>query len=124
MDADVLDGFQRVTEWLQDAPTVETVYGDPVERDDRTVVPVARLRYRAIGGFGYGEGGGETETGEGQSAGGGGGGVGGVEVTPVGALDVGDDGTTFVRFDGGSGWARVLVAAGLGVVLGALLGRR
>jgi uncharacterized spore protein YtfJ len=124
MDGDLPDGFAQVSEWLQHAPTVETVYGEPVERDGRTVVPVARVTYRAAGGFGWGSGSGEADAGEGESSGGGGGGMGGAEVTPVGALEVGDDGTEFVRFEADGGWRRLALAGLLGVVLGALVGRR
>jgi uncharacterized spore protein YtfJ len=123
MDGDLPDGFTQVSEWLQHAPTVETVYGDPVERDGRTVVPVARVAYRALGGFGWGSGSGAADAGEGESSGGGGGGRGGAEVTPVGALEIGDDGTEFVRFEADGGWRRVLVVGLLGVALGVLLGR-
>ena len=124
MAQDVPDGFEAVTEWLQSAPSVETVYGDPVAHDGRTVVPVAEVRYRAAGGFGWGSGSGEGDVGEGESSGGGGGGVGGAQVIPVGALEVSDAGTEFVRFEGRGGWKRVVVAAVLGVVLGVLFRRR
>jgi uncharacterized spore protein YtfJ len=124
MDDDFPDGFAQVSEWLQHGPTVETVYGDPVERDGRTVVPVAEVRYRAAGGFGWGSGSGEADAGEGQSSGGGGGGLGNAQVTPVGALDVGDDGTEFVRFADGGGWRRLALVGVLGLALGALFGRR
>lgn len=52
-----------------DAVTVRRVYGDPIERDGVTLIPVAAVR----GGFGYGGGG--TE---------GGGGGSGVSARPVG----------------------------------------
>ncbi|WP_255197915.1 GerW family sporulation protein [Halorarius litoreus] len=121
MAQDVPDGFEAVTKWLQSAPGVETVYGDPVERDDRTVVPVAQVRYGVAGGFGWGS---DGETDEKTSTGGGGGGTGGARVTPVGALEVSDSGTEFVRFEAGGGWKRVVLAAVLGIVLGVLLGWR
>ncbi|WP_255151951.1 GerW family sporulation protein [Halorarius halobius] len=121
---DALSGFDRVTEWLQHAPGADLVYGDPVERDDRTVVPVARVRYRVAGGFGAGTGdaGDDTEA----SEGGGGGGLGDATATPVGVVEVSDAGTRVVRFD--RGWRRGAVGAALGaaagMAVGLALGRR
>lgn len=47
----------------------ETIYGDAVERDGVTVIPVARVRTAA--GAGAGSGSGPAETGSGEGAGGG-----------------------------------------------------
>ena len=60
-----------------------TVFGEPVERDGITVVPVARARW----GFGGGAGHRKDEGGAGKQADGAGGG-GGVQVTPVGFIEI------------------------------------
>lgn len=65
------------------------VFGDPVERDGVTVIPVAKVRY----GFGAGGGSGTDEAGE--SSGSGGGGGGGVSASPVGYIEVRDGSATF-----------------------------
>lgn len=101
------DLISTVTDSVRNA-AVESVYGDPVERDGRTVVPVAKVAF----GFGAGQGTGEDEEG----AGGGGGGA----AKPVGALEITDDGTRFVRFGNRRRWAAVAAAA---LALGYLAGR-
>lgn len=129
-----LEAIRTAVRELHDSANVENVYGDPITIDGKTVVPVARIAYGFGGGFGVG--GSETGTdgagGEGESAGEGGGrgqgqgqgqggGGGGVSARPVGALEITEDGTRFVRFaDNGC----LIVAAGVGLLLGILLGRR
>lgn len=107
--ADSTGAFERIVAGLSDRAGVETVYGDPVEAGDRTILPVARVAY----GFGGGSGEGEEGTGFG--------GGGGVFAAPVGALEVDGDGTRFVRF----GERReVLGAAVVAFLVGVFLGRR
>lgn len=105
---------------LRESASVERVYGDPIEVDGRTVVPVARVAYGFGGGFGSAvaaeNGGGDSDSGQ-RGAGGGGGAM----ARPLGALEITDRGTRFVRF---TDWKRLALAVGAGVVLGALLGRR
>jgi uncharacterized spore protein YtfJ len=60
-----------------------TVFGEPVERDGITVIPVAKARW----GFGGGEGHRKDEDGAG--------GGGGVQVTPVGFIEIRDDAANF-----------------------------
>jgi uncharacterized spore protein YtfJ len=66
------------------------VFGEPVERNGLTVIPVARAR------FGFGGGGGAEGADEGSASGGGGGGGGGV-VSPIGYIELHDDSATFKR---------------------------
>src|SRR5919204_1690464 len=70
-------------------------YGDPVQVDGRTVIPVARVR--AGGGFGRGGGGG------------------GVDAVPVGFIEVAAEGTRFDRIEQARVGARVLAAGGAAV---------
>ena len=57
-----------------------TVFGEPVEREGITVIPVAKARW----GFGGGAGQRKQESGQEDGAGGGG----GVQVTPVGFIEI------------------------------------
>lgn len=88
--------LQSLSERLAGAANARHVFGEPIQREGRTVVPIARIRY----GLGGGWGGGEQQFAESQRplAGGGGGGGGAVKAVPVGALEVTDTGTRFIRF--------------------------
>jgi hypothetical protein len=70
-------------------------YGEPVQGDGRTVIPVARVR--AGGGFGRGGGGG------------------GVDAIPVGFIEVAAEGTRFERIEQPRVGARALAAGGAAV---------
>lgn len=61
------------------------IYGEPVERDGVTVIPVAKAAY------GFGGGGGKGRLGEGE------GGGGGVMLTPVGYIEIKNGATSFRR---------------------------
>ena len=65
-----------------------TVFGEPVERDGITVIPVAKARW----GFGGGAG---QHSGEGGKQDDGAGGGGGVQVTPVGFIEIKDHAANF-----------------------------
>jgi|AntRauMinimDraft_4_1070384.scaffolds.fasta_scaffold00090_41 uncharacterized spore protein YtfJ len=123
MHTDVDSVLATVVEQLAEAGGAGSVYGAPVERDDRTVIPVARVAW----GFGGGAGSeaadaeDDSEDGAGDSAGEGYGMGGGVSASPAGALEITDDGTQFVRY----GSPKKLVAVALVAFLaGVLLGRR
>ena len=66
----------KMAEKLGAVARAATVFGDPVERDAITVIPVAKARW----GFGGGEGHRKDEDGAG--------GGGGVQVTPVGFIEI------------------------------------
>ena len=84
-------GFlERVMERVGGRAGVSAVFGEPIERGDLTVVPVARVRWA----FGGGSGGAEPAT-PGEPGMGGAGGGGGVSADPVGFLEIGSDGATF-----------------------------
>ena len=91
------------------------------------MIPVARVAYAFGGGGGRGPGRIEKERTDGESAdkpirsepeGAGGGGV---QMTPVGALEIGRQGTRFIHFREVTRW---LGAAALGLVAGWVLGRK
>ena len=122
--------FEPIAELLERSLSIHHVYGEPVHHGDTTVIPVAQVAY----GFGAGGGQGpgprkntshegppgedskDTRT-EAQGAGGGG----GVRMTPVGALEIDQDGTRFVRLHPVTPW---LSAGVVGLVVGWLLARR
>ena len=104
-DPTAIDGFvERMAERVGGKATVRAVFGDPIERDGITVIPVAKVRW----GFGGGAGRGPVAVGpgiEGQDAssgmgdpgmsGSGTGGGGGVTADPIGYLEIGPDGANF-----------------------------
>ncbi len=51
------DGFSRLAERLGASASASSVFGEPVERDGVTVIPVARVRWGVGGGSGRGTGG-------------------------------------------------------------------
>jgi len=118
---DIQGLFKSISERIQTTASVKTVYGDPVEVGEKTIIPVARVRY----GFGAGGGtqGGEAtaENGDtpGQATGSGGGG--GVEVSPVGFIEITQGETRFVSFEDKR---RAITAAVVGLLLAVFLLRR
>jgi uncharacterized spore protein YtfJ len=110
---DVAELARDTIEELQHSAHADRVYGDPIEVDGKTVVPVARIVY----GFGGGFGSGAADEGE---TGSGGGGGGGARATPVGVLEVTPETTRFVRFSRGWRLAALVLAVGVGYLLGRL----
>lgn len=100
---DVKETLQAIGERLQTGATVKAVFGDPVTAGDRTVIPVARVR------FGFGAGGRNLA---------GGGGGGGVRADPAGMIEISPAGTTFKVFPD---YRRLAVAFALGILIGKLL---
>ena len=90
--------IERMAERLGGKATVTAVFGEPIERNGVTVIPVARVRWGFGGGAGMGPmiaGGTEAAgTGEPAMAGGSGGG-GGVIADPVGYLEIGPEGVSY-----------------------------
>jgi uncharacterized spore protein YtfJ len=80
--------LRRIGQTVGDRVQVSTVFGEPVDREGITVMPVAKARF----GFGGGGGAGVRE-GEGSGAGGGG----GASVSPVGYIEVRDGTAQFKR---------------------------
>lgn len=87
MTASVLE---RLADLVGGRATVQAVFGEPIERGNLTVIPVARIRW------GIGGGGGSTvdPTG-GTESGSGTGGGGGVTADPVGYLEIRAEGAVF-----------------------------
>jgi uncharacterized spore protein YtfJ len=75
--------LERLVSHVGGNARVQAVFGDPVERDGMTVIPVARVRW------GVGGGGGSLPDGSGT------GGGGGVVADPVGYIEIASDRATF-----------------------------
>jgi uncharacterized spore protein YtfJ len=100
--------LQTIGDRFATTASVKLIYGDPVTAGDRTVIPVARLRY------GFGGGVGKTEEG-------GGGGGGGVIAHPAGALEISPAGTRFIEFEDKRKLGAALAAGfALGILIASL----
>ena len=85
----VTDLLERIGQAVGQRAQVSAVFGEPVEREDLTVIPVAKARF----GFGGGGGSGARRGDEGSGGGGGGGAV----VSPIGYIELRADGAEFKR---------------------------
>jgi uncharacterized spore protein YtfJ len=110
--------LERIMEKMGGQAHVTSVFGEPIERDGLTVIPVARLRWF----FGAGMGSGPTEasgddapagTGEGSGGGGGGG------AEPVGYVEIGPHGAIFRPIEDANQMpsAALVLAAGISAAL-------
>ncbi|WP_227379847.1 GerW family sporulation protein [Haladaptatus halobius] len=107
-----IESIRSVIEQMDRRASVESVYGEPIEVGDKTIVPVAKI------GYGFGGGYGSSDEDEGGSGGGGGGGI---SATPLGALELTEDNTRFVRLESRK---RLLLAFIAGIIISRLWGRR
>jgi uncharacterized spore protein YtfJ len=97
--------LKRIGQTVGDKAKVATVFGEPVERGDITVIPVAKAR------FGFGGGGGAGARGGEEGSGGGGGG--GAVVSPVGYIELRGDIAQFKRISSPADVLVLVVAAAL-----------
>ena len=98
----------QIAERLGAVARASTIYGEPVERQNVTVIPVARARW------GFGGGGGEGSEGAGS------GGGGGMMVSPMGYIEIKDGESHFRPITGP--WRAVPLVA-FGAVIGFLVNR-
>ena len=105
--------LDRLAERIGGRASVKAVFGEPIERADLTVVPVARVRW----GFGGGSGSSEAEA---KASGSGGGG--GVAADAIGYIEIRSGEATFRQIAPPYPSPAFLLAAGLtaAMVLGAL----
>jgi uncharacterized spore protein YtfJ len=75
--------LERIAEKLSVTASSKAVYGEPVEHEGVTIIPVAKVRY----GFGGGSGKKSTKEGEG--------GGGGLQASPMGYIEMKDGETQF-----------------------------
>lgn len=93
----VEDVLTRLSEDLKDFAKTETIFGDPIEIQGNTIIPVCRMS------IGYGGGGGEGEGSDPSKGGGkgmGGGGGGGVKIDPAALIIVKDGEVSVVAVQG------------------------
>jgi uncharacterized spore protein YtfJ len=92
---------ERLAEALNTSAGAKMIYGEPIEHDGMTIIPVAKLRY----GFG---GGGSKHNGE-EGSGGGGGEV----VQPAGYIELKDGASRFHAIRDPMAFVPLVVAGGL-----------
>ncbi|PYX94755.1 MAG: hypothetical protein DMG71_11545 [Acidobacteria bacterium] len=107
--------LQSLKESVLSQANVKTIYGDPIETQGKTIIPVAKITY------GYGAGAGTGGVGDTSAKGEGGGGGGGVRAVPVGVIEVSDQPTRFVPI---SDRKKLTGAVLLGLALGMLMSLR
>ena len=105
--------FEKLAERLGSSARAAAVFGDPVERDGVTVIPVARAKW------GLGGGGGRHPDRNAAGVGGGGGAM----VTPVGYIELRDGSASFEPILDYKALAGIGLAAAALLTLGLLLRR-
>ena len=104
-----LDRFlERLAERIGGRASVKAVFGEPIERGDLTIVPVARVRWGVGGGSG-------TAAGEGEASGSGGGG--GVAADAIGYIEIRAGEATFRRLGPPFPSPAFVLASGLTAVI-------
>jgi uncharacterized spore protein YtfJ len=108
--------ISSIREGVASNANVQTVYGEPISVQGKTIIPVARI------GYGFGGGSGKRAARDPLSNGeSGGGGGGGGMVVPIGVVEITPDRTRYIPFIGPG---KLMVAAGVGLLLGMWIGRK
>jgi uncharacterized spore protein YtfJ len=107
--------LEKLVEKVGGQATVKAVFGDPIVRGDKTVIPVAKVRWGFGGGSGTGSG--PSDASGGVSTGSGTGGGGGVTAEPIGYLEIDEEGASFRPIAAPYPSPIFLIAAGLGGAL-------
>jgi uncharacterized spore protein YtfJ len=83
--------LEKLVDRVGGKASVKAVFGDPIVRNGKSVVPVAKVRWGFGGGSGTGpvDDSGSAATGSGTGAGG------AVTAEPIGYLEIGEEGATF-----------------------------
>jgi uncharacterized spore protein YtfJ len=86
------DAFlEKLAERVGGKASIKAVFGEPISRNGKTIVPVAKIRW----GFGGGTGTGPSSQAADAPVGTGPGAGGGVTAEPIGYLEIGDEGAAF-----------------------------
>jgi uncharacterized spore protein YtfJ len=86
------DAFlEKLAERVGGKASIKAVFGEPISRNGKTIVPVAKIRW----GFGGGTGTGPSSQAADAPVGTGSGAGGGVTAEPIGYLEIGDEGAAF-----------------------------
>jgi uncharacterized spore protein YtfJ len=112
-----VSAIQEFVESLRSTATVKSVFGEPIQMEGKTVLPIAKVAYGFGGGFGNRAKFGESQDRDTKQEGGGGGG--GVKAFPAGALEITPNRTTFIPLHDALRDCGLLLA---GFVAGALVG--
>ena len=99
--------LDRLADRLGVSARASAVFGEPVERGELTVIPVAKVR------AGFGGGTGTMPAGEGAREGEGRGGGGGFIASPLGFIEIGSSGATFRRIQDPVAYWPLAVAGGI-----------
>lgn len=113
--------LQAIAERLHSCSSIHMIYGDPIETQGKTLIPVAKVSY-GFGGGAVGTNGldsADKQPSESTLEGGGGGG--GVRMIPLGMVEVTSQQTRFLPFGGGK---RMIGALAVGLIVGILMGRK
>lgn len=92
---------ERLADAFKTFADAKMIYGEPIERDGLTIIPVAKLRY------GYGGGSGRRDGEEG------GGGGGGMIVQPAGYIELKNGVSSFRAIRGPGAFVPLVIAGGL-----------
>lgn len=103
--------IQRLAESVQLYANAKQVYGEPVERDGTTIIPVARVQW-GFGGGGIGRGPAER-----------GGGGGGARAYPAGFIELKDGKAEFRPIHDPTSTGALLSAGALGLIAGLVLAK-
>ena len=101
--------LERIGETVGRRAQVSAVFGEPVQREGLTAIPVAKARF----GFGGGGGSGSRQGDEGS----GGGGGGGAAVSPIGFIEVRDGSAEFKRISTPTDLLAVVAAASIAALM-------
>lgn len=88
---DVKESVQSIIDKLSASADVKRIYGEPIEKNGKTIIPVASISYGVAGGSGKKNDHDDQAGGEGTA--------GGIKAKPVGVLEITDDSTRFIRVD-------------------------
>jgi uncharacterized spore protein YtfJ len=103
-----VDFLDRMAERFGATANAATIFGAPIERDEITVIPVAKVAYGFGGGRGQGSGGDGS------------GGGGGIRVSPVGYIEMRNGGAAYKPI---RNWAELIPAIAAGGLLMLLCGK-
>ena len=112
---------ENVATRLGQSASVKNVYGEPIVRGERTIVPVAKVAYGFGGGMGRKGAPHTTAEGQRNEQPEGGGGGGGLRACASGVFEITDKGTRFIP---ANNTVQLLGAALLGLVVGAWMKSR
>lgn len=114
--------LESLAEKLHSSANVKTIYGDPLETQGKTIIPVARIAYGLGGGYGKMKPDTAAESSPEKRPAEGGGSGGGITVTPVGVIEVSQEQTRFIPLSRRT--AKLAGAFLAGLFLGSLVQHR